>query len=245
MGSTYNSKYKYKIDKLLAIILLLILLPILLLILIILIIELKSNPIIIQKRGLSLNNSCFRIYKFRTLKKFPKQNYQTDNVFYKTELLEYVSRFGSWLRHTGLDELPQLLNIIKGEMSFVGPRPFMIEDLQRIKEKNPEAYKIRDCLSSKPGLTGRWQVFGDRHNGIDDLIFHEKLYDSEISFKNDFRIFIATIPLVFKGKLSDAILNGSSRKNIIKNQKINSISKIGEYLNIFYFGIILSLFLTF
>lgn len=238
MGFTYYSKYKYKIDRLAAIILLLILFPFLLLISFILIIELKTNPILIQKRGLSLTNSCFKIYKFRTLKKYPKHKCETGDVFYKKELMEYVSKFGKWLRYTGIDELPQLINIIKGEMSFVGPRPFMIQDLISIKEKNPEEYKIRNGLTSKPGLTGRWQVFGNRHHGIDDLITHEIFYESNISFKTDLKIFLATIPLVFKGKLSDAILNGINKNAIIEFQEIKTISKVNEYINLFSLGII-------
>lgn len=108
-------------------------------------------------------------------------------------------------------------------MGFVGPRPFMLDDIKIIKEIEPEAYNIRDKLLTKPGLTGCWQVFGIRKKGIENLIFHEKLYENKVSAKMDIKILLATIPLVFRGKLSDAILNGFNHNVLNKLQEEKTI----------------------
>ncbi len=225
----YNSylKYKYKFDFIAAIILSIILLPVFVIFSLILWIELKANPILIQERGLTLTNYRFRIYKFRTLRKFEiKTSKEIGSVFYKTNLITFLPMFGRWLRHTGLDELPQLINIIKGEMSFIGPRPFTIEDIEIIKEKEPAAYSIRSKIQTRPGITGSWQVFGSRKKGIENLVSLEQQYDAKVSPGVDVKILLTTIPLVFRGKLSDAILNGFERKKSGKVSEAKSMINI-------------------
>ncbi|MCL5030345.1 MAG: sugar transferase [Bacteroidetes bacterium] len=227
MGKNSYLKSKYKIDLIAAIVMSILLLPVLIAISTILLFELKANPILIQERGLSLTNFRFKIYKFRTLKKFKfKDKTDIEDVFYKTELIDYVPRFGRWLRHTGLDELPQLINIIKGEMSFIGPRPFTVEDIEIIKEKKPDAYCIRDKIQTRPGITGSWQVFGSRKKGIENLVNLEQQYDAKISPGVDIKILLTTIPLVFRGKLSDAILDGFERKKSGKVSEAKSMINI-------------------
>ncbi len=227
MGVQSYLNYKYKIDFVAAVLLLTILLPLLLIISIVLLVELKENPLIIQERGLSLTNRRFRIYKFRTLKKNDyKANSNISDIFYKTDLIEYVSNFGWLLRITGFDELPQLLNIIKGEMSFIGPRPFTLDDIKIMKEKGPKVYEMRNKLVTKPGITGKWQVLGVRREGIENLINLELKYEKNVSLTTDIKILFASIRLVMRGKLSDAVLNGFDRKELRKASAVRSISNI-------------------
>ncbi len=88
------------------------------------------------------------------------------SIFFKPELGKNVSKLGLFLRRTGLDEIPQLINVIKGDMSFIGPRPLSFDDLAVIKKNYPGLYKLRAQLNIKPGITGYWQVFGNRELGV-------------------------------------------------------------------------------
>jgi lipopolysaccharide/colanic/teichoic acid biosynthesis glycosyltransferase len=128
------------------------------------------------------------------------------NIFFKNELTELVTPFGRFLRRTGLDELPQLLNILKGEMSFVGPRPLSLTDLDIMKIYFPEEYTVRGNNKFKPGITGYWQVFQNRDKGVKDLIEKENFYNYNYSFLLDLKILLYTIPIVFNGTHCDAIL---------------------------------------
>ncbi len=210
-----NQTFKNKIELFIALFLFCLTLPIQIFIFIILVVEIKGFPIFIQKRGLTLTKRRFNIYKFRTIRNNKyKGNQFTSDVFNKNYLTEYIPPFCRLLRKTGLDELPQLLNVIRGEMSLIGPRPLSIDDLLMICVYDNEAYQIRDKIKSKPGITGLWQIYGDRNKGIDELISLESYYENNKSFSLDLKIFKATIPVIFMGMHSDAILDGK----VIKGQ---------------------------
>ena len=113
--------------------------------------------------------------------------------------------FTKWLRRTGLDELPQIYNVLVGHMSIVGPRPLMLQDLQILEKESPQNYLLRESIKSKPGLTGMWQIFGDRSKGVENLIGLDLFYEAEKSFRLDLKIFFFTIPIVLFAKNSDAI----------------------------------------
>jgi lipopolysaccharide/colanic/teichoic acid biosynthesis glycosyltransferase len=200
---------KRTIDILLSSILILITLPFGLIIYIILAIELKANPIFIQERGLTLEKYRFKIYKFRTLKTNGRKEYphtRKEEIFFNTGFAEKLTPFSGWLRKTTLDELPQLFNILIGDMSFVGPRPFMIEDLELMKIEYPEYYYQRSRFSSKPGLSGFWQIYGDREGGIGNLIALETIYENVKSLYFDFKLIFTTIPIILTAGNSDSIL---------------------------------------
>ncbi len=197
---------KSRMDKVLSVLILVATLPFILVTSIVISVILKSSPLIFQERGITKNNQTFKIIKFRTMKKNASCTYDKNNIFYKPYLSEYVPLYCKWLRKTGMDELPQLINVIKGEMSLIGPRPLMINDLEILEKDNPIFYSLRNTLKVKPGITGLWQVFGDRNKGVGNLINLDIQYEEQISFNTDLKIFLRTIPLVVKGMHSDAVI---------------------------------------
>lgn len=218
------------LDFIFGIVIFIITLPIMLLFSIILFIQLRQFPIFIQERGLTLENYRFKIFKFRTIKEKNKVllgHSGREDIFYKKDLATSITPFAGWLRKSGLDELPQLLNIIFGQMSFVGPRPLMINDLEIMQNEFPKFYEKRKQIKTKPGLTGLWQVFGTRAQGIKDLIALDLIYFKFKSFFLDFKIFFSTIPIVLFARNSDAILanNKISRRlqNLFLTSLLNSI----------------------
>jgi len=194
-------------DILFAIILLVLSLPVLLIFAFILFIELRSFPIYIQERGLTLEKHRFRIYKLKTIK--PRQeniaHKSEQDIFLKPGLKNKVTPFAKWLRKTGLDELPQLVNVIKGDMSIIGPRPLMIEDLETIKKITPEFYNRRGNLSCLPGISGLWQLFGNRSEGTIGMIALESLYDKVASPFLDLKLIVYTSSVIMQAKNSDSI----------------------------------------
>ncbi|MBE2280482.1 MAG: sugar transferase, partial [Ignavibacteriaceae bacterium] len=166
--------------------------PFLLPILVVAWFQTKKFPIFIQERGLSLTNSRIKIFKIRTMKKSPVKVEDLNSIFIKENTAYHVSSFGKFLRKTGIDEFPQFFNVLKGEMSIFGPRPLMISDLELIKQNDPKIYELRNTLKSKPGISGSWQLFGNRENGLTDLIKYDLLYDSLKSFSYDSKLFFLT-----------------------------------------------------
>ena len=156
----------------------------------------SPGPMLFKQRRIGKNNNEFQIYKFRTMR------IDTPNV--PTHLLEnpeqWITPVGKFLRKTSLDELPQLFNILKGEMSIVGPRPALYNQID-LKEMRTEAgvHKL------VPGLTGWAQI-----NGRDRIEFDVKAkmdgeYAKNKSFFYDTKIFIGTIAYVLK---MDGVVEG-------------------------------------
>jgi lipopolysaccharide/colanic/teichoic acid biosynthesis glycosyltransferase len=221
------SKLKRVVDFIFSCTLIIITLPFILFSCIIIFFETKRFPIFIQDRGITLNTYKVKIFKIRTIKgKDNKENTHDSvlDIFVKPELRSRVTPYAAWLRRTGLDELPQLLNIIFGKMSLIGPRPLMIDDLKLLKQEFPNEYKEREMLNSKPGISGIWQIFGDREQGVENLIGLDFLYDRYKSIYLDFKLFLMTIPLILYGKNSDAILYYSYNRqnNFINRLPISS-----------------------
>jgi lipopolysaccharide/colanic/teichoic acid biosynthesis glycosyltransferase len=179
--------------------------------------ETRHFPIYSQKRGLVLDKNLFKLYKLRTLKSSDTHQVDSIDIFIKDDLEKYVTPFGRWLRKTGMDELPQIFNVLLGSMSIVGPRPFSLSDMERMKLTQQLFYDRRRKIKSKPGITGLWQINGDRSKGIENLLELEEFYDKNRSIALDIKILLHTIPVVFFGSNSDAILK-SKGKNI--NNKI-------------------------
>jgi len=204
-----NTFFKNIFQQITASVLFAVLLPFTALIAFILFVILRENPFFLQDRGLTLSKGKVKIIKFKTLEsKFTQSRKKNNNIFYKDELSGGVNRFTSLLRRTGFDELPQLINIAKGEMAFVGPRPFMKDDLEIMKSDFSILYNLRNELNCKPGLTGLWQLLGKRENGIYDLLLYDNLYDQSKSFILDIKIIFVTLPYSFFAYNSDSIIKG-------------------------------------
>jgi lipopolysaccharide/colanic/teichoic acid biosynthesis glycosyltransferase len=149
----------------------------------------SPGPVLFEQLRVGEGGSLFKIFKFRTMKtNAPRYGYHpTDSEDPR------LTKFGSWLRRTSLDELPQLLNVIKGEMSLVGPRPempFIVETYQRIH---------RQRLEVIPGITGLWQLSADRAFPIHENIQCDLYYIRNRNFFMDVAILLHTFLFAMRG----------------------------------------------
>jgi len=181
----YEKYFKRVFDFVFAVILLLLTAPILIICATAIKLESKG-PILFKQKRIGKNNQEFLIYKFRTML---VETEKDGKALTDTERLTKVGRF---LRKTSLDEIPQCINIIKGEMSFIGPRPLLVIYLPYYTDYEIQRHNV------KPGISGLAQV-----NGRNDLPWEERFrYDVEyvnnLSFKLDTQIFIRTIQKVLK-----------------------------------------------
>lgn len=192
---------KRLIDFIGAIILLVILFPLCLLVGILIRIN-SSGPVLFRQRRIGENCAEFYIYKFRSM-------YFSTPANVPTHLLatpdSYITSIGRFLRKTSLDELPQLINILKGDMSFVGPRPALYNqnDLIELREK----YKLNMI---KPGLTGWAQVNGRDSLSIAVKVEYDRYYVEHWSLLLDFKILIMTFFNVVRSK--DVLEGGKNKK---------------------------------
>ncbi|MBI5973002.1 sugar transferase [Staphylococcus caledonicus] len=149
-----------------------------------LLIRLESpGPAIFKQKRPTLNNEIFDIYKFRSMK------IDTPNV--ATDLMDpadYITKTGKFIRKTSIDELPQLLNVLKGDMSIVGPRPALYNQYELI-EKRTKA----NVHTIRPGVTGLAQVMGRDNNTDDQKVMYDKYYLENRSFKLDMYIIYKTV----------------------------------------------------
>ena len=178
------------LNRLFALIVLIVLSPVFLVVALAIFLE-DGSPIFFKQKRVGVNYTFFNIYKFRTMKK------NTPNV--ATHLLsnpdQYLLNIGKFIRKTSLDELPNLINIIKGEMVFVGPRPALYnqDDLM--------ALRIAAGVDKlKPGITGWAQINGRDEISLEAKVALEKEYLQRMSFWFDVKIIIKTIANVLFGK---------------------------------------------
>ena len=180
----YRKYFKRPLDFTLAIIGLIVLSPLFIIIAILVKMTLGS-PVIFKQERPGKNGKIFTLYKFRTM---------TDRRDDKGELLpdsERLTRFGKFLRSTSLDELPELYNILKGDMSIVGPRPLLVEYLPLYNEFQRRRHEVR------PGLTGLSQVSGRNLINREQRFKLDVEYVDNISFFGDCKIIFITIKKVF------------------------------------------------
>ena len=147
------------------------------------------------------NRRLFKMLKFRTmgvdaeaLQISLEHLNEAGGPVFKIKEDPRVTPIGRFLRRTSLDELPQLVNVLKGEMSLVGPRPLPTRDVKHFKD----AWLMRR-FSVLPGLTCLWQVSGRSNLGFDDWVRLDLAYIDRWSLGLDFKILLRTIPAVFKG----------------------------------------------
>lgn len=186
-------KVKNVLDKILALILLIVLFPLMLIIGIIIKMESKGLVIFIQDR-LGYMGEPFKFYKFRSMFK-DSENRGSGVYSFKGD--PRITRFGRIIRATSLDELPQLWNIIKGEMSFIGPRPALINHPWPLEEYT-DFQKNRFTI--RPGVTGLALINGRREILWKERIEWDVKYIHTMSFKMDLYILYKTIGVVFGNK---------------------------------------------
>ena len=167
-------------------------------------IVLKENdgPLFYEQLRYGKNGKMFRLYKFRSmcmnadekLEKYLKENEEARKEFEETQKLDNdprITKLGAFLRKTSLDELPQMISILFGQMSFIGPRPVIKKEIERYgKNKNK-------FLSVKPGLTGYWQVNGRSNTTYKERMELELYYVDHQSLWLDAKIFFKTFKAVF------------------------------------------------
>jgi exopolysaccharide production protein ExoY len=193
------------ICRILAVILLIILFPIFLLIALAIFID-DSSPVFFLQKRLGKKGQRFNILKFRTMRnnsqqekiRWKKNNpnlwqeYNKNNFKLKND--PRINRTGALLRKFSLDELPQLINIIKGEMTFIGPRPILLRE----KTAYGKSFKIYKKLT--PGITCLWQISGRSNTTFKKRIAYDRLYYQKKSLCLDFYILYKTISVVLKTK---------------------------------------------
>ncbi len=159
----------------------------------------SSGPVFFLQKRCGRNGREFNMYKFRTMTKDAemlkkKLKSDVDGPMFKMKNNPRITSIGRFLRRWSLDELPQLFNVLKGEMSLVGPRPLSNEEMTR----NNEWKEIR--LSVKPGVTGLWQITGKSSGKFSDWIKYDTEYVKKRSLFFDFKILFSTITAVLKNK---------------------------------------------
>ncbi len=185
MNGLYNKYIKRILDILISLTFI-VLFSWLYLILVILVRIKLGSPVLFCQERPGYNEKIFKLYKFRTMtdKRDEKGNLLPDS--------ERLTKFGSMLRSTSLDELPEMFNILKGDMSLIGPRPLLVEYLPYYTEEERLRHSVR------PGLTGLAQVSGRNYLAWDKRLAKDVEYVNHISFIMDVRIIIKTIMVVFK-----------------------------------------------
>ena len=159
----------------------------------------SKGPILFKQKRIGINKSNFNIYKFRTMYIDTPKDMPTHML---ADPDQYITKAGHFLRKTSLDELPQIINILKGEMSIIGPRPALWNQDDLIAER--DKYQANNV---KPGLTGWAQI-----NGRDELEIPEKArldgeYVKRISFLFDLKCFFGTITSVLR---SNGVVEGGT-----------------------------------
>jgi exopolysaccharide biosynthesis polyprenyl glycosylphosphotransferase len=162
----------------------------------------SPGPILFRQKRCGLNGQPFTIFKFRTMETNAEQRKQELAAFnemsgpvFKMKNDPRVTRIGKWLRKTSVDELPQLFNVLRGDMSLVGPRPLPVDEVRRFDDL---AHRRR--LSVKPGITCLWQISGrNKVSDFNDWVRLDLEYIDNWSLWLDLKILWRTIPIVLLG----------------------------------------------
>lgn len=204
----YNKFLKRFLDIILSLFLLTFLWPVLLIVAILVRFKLGS-PVIFKQERPGLNGKIFTLMKFRSM---------TDERDENGELLPdsvRLTKFGKFLRSTSLDELPELINILKGDMSFIGPRPLLVQYLPLYNEHQKHRHDVR------PGLTGLAQVNGRNLLSWEERFDFDVEYVNNISLKKDLEIIFKTISLVLKREGVTPTQTGNVTMDYFKGTKEN------------------------
>ena len=164
----------------------------------------SPGPVFFRQRRVGRNARRFDVLKFRSMRADADSrksevaalniHRESDPRMFKIKDDPRVTRFGGWLRRTSLDELPQLINILRGDMSLVGPRPLIEPEDDQVEGR------FRQRLALTPGLTGLWQVHGRSEIPFEQMVNLDYLYVTSWSLWHDFQILAKTFPAVFRSR---------------------------------------------
>lgn len=165
----------------------------------------SRGPIFYKQKRLGKNNTEFDCIKFRTMHPeaenmlitLLENDKRIKNEFYKDHKIKNdprITNIGIFLRKTSLDELPQFINVIKGEMSIVGPRPIVKEEIEKYGKNFLQVFSV------KPGITGLWQISGRNNLSYDRRVALDVIYSEDISLSLDLRIILRTFGVILLPK---------------------------------------------
>jgi exopolysaccharide biosynthesis polyprenyl glycosylphosphotransferase len=163
----------------------------------------SRGPVLFRQRRVGRNGKPFEIFKFRSMyvdaeqrkAEFAALNEADDGVMFKIRKDPRITRVGSFLRRSSIDELPQLLNVVTAEMSLVGPRPLIPEEVAAFDEG-----WHRRRLDLRPGMTGPWQIYGRSDIPFQDMLRFDYQYVAGWSLARDFEIMLSTVPVALSGR---------------------------------------------
>lgn len=186
--SIYSLLVKRVFDIIVSLFSIIILSPIFLIIYVSILID-SGSPAIYKQTRIGKNKKEFKIYKFRTMV------INADKIGSTSTLPgdKRITKIGQVLRRTSLDELPQLFNVFKGDMSIIGPRPDVEESMKLFTEEH-----IQKRLSVRPGITGLSQINGRSNISLEERIYYDEKYSDEISLRFDVKIIFSTINKIIK-----------------------------------------------
>lgn len=204
--SIYGKKYtalfpivKRIFDVLLSLVSIVLLLPLLLLISFCIKFSDFRAPVFFVQERIGLNETPFKMFKFRSMCTDAEKKLdalldinEAEGALFKMKEDPRITKIGKFLRAYSLDELPQLFNVLRGDMSLIGPRPCLVREFQLYSDYH------KNRLVVKPGITGLWQVSGRSGLTFDQMVELDIYYINNQSFKNDMKIFFKTFFVVFK-----------------------------------------------
>lgn len=167
----------------------------------------SQGPVFYAQTRMGRGGKYFSMYKFRSMFVNADQMREelsglneADGCLFKIKNDKRITMVGKILRKFSLDELPQIINVLKGEMSFVGPRPLPILDLEKMSNESEYKHWLKERCKVLPGITGLWQVNGREHVQFDKFVNYDMYYIENWSLRLDFRILLKTIPIVLSSK---------------------------------------------
>ena len=160
----------------------------------------SKGPALFRQVRIGRDGQEFRVFKFRTMHLDAEERWgdlfvdnETDGLLFKLTDDPRITPLGRFLRRTSIDELPQLLNVLTGDMSLVGPRPLAVQDGDFVGD-------VRRRLLVRPGITGLWQVSGRRDTSWEDAVRFDLYYVENWSFTMDLMILLRTVLAVWRGE---------------------------------------------
>jgi lipopolysaccharide/colanic/teichoic acid biosynthesis glycosyltransferase len=160
----------------------------------------SRGPAFFRQTRVGKDGKRFEMLKFRSMvvdadaRKEALRHLNETSGLFKIENDPRITRVGRWLRRTSLDELPQLFNVWRGEMSLVGPRPLVVDEDAQVHGLD------RHRLHLTPGMTGHWQILGSARIPMDEMVGIDYLYVANWSLWEDVKILLRTIPVVFTSR---------------------------------------------